>query len=304
MSAALAIDIGGTKIAAAVVGPDGRVLDVAEVATPVGQGKDAVAEAVRGVGRRVLDGPVDAIGVCCAGPVDLAKGTASPVNIPDWRAFPLVECASELAPSVPVAFAGDGVALAAGELAFGAAQALRDALCVTVSTGVGGGLIADGRVRLGPSGDAGHLGHVVVELDGPHCACGGQGCVEAYASGPAMVRWAEGWGWKGGTAAELAASARAGDPAATAAFDRAARALAAGIANADALADLPVAVVGGGVAQAGDVLFEPLRRHAARYTRLPFRQVRIIPSQLGRTAGLQGAAALAYAEVRNGPLTS
>lgn len=306
MNTALAIDIGGTKIAAAVVSAEGRLLDVSEVATPVGDGPEAAALALERVVRRVLgSAAVTAVGVCCAGPVDLRRGTASPVNIAEWRAFPLVERVAQLVPSVPIAFAGDGVALAAGERSYGAARDLRDALCVTVSTGVGAGLIVDGRVRLGPSGDAGHLGHVVVDLDGPPCGCGGRGCVEAFACGPAMLSWAVGEGWtpprEPATAADLAESARRGDRVAMAAFDRGARALAAGIANAAALADLPVAVVGGGVAQAGEILFGPLRRHLFGYTRLPFRDVQVVRSELGRTAGLLGAAALALSPTTRAP---
>lgn len=304
---ALAIDVGGTKIAAAAVTRDGEVLSATETPTRAGDGERAVTAALTQAARAILDGPhgsdVGAVGVCTAGPVDVPAGTVSPLNVTDWQDFPVLSVVRALAPGLPAAFALDGVALAAAELAYGAARGVSDAVVITVSTGVGGGLIVDGRVRPGPSGNAGHIGHLVVDVDGPPCACGGRGCVEALAAGPAIVRWALEQGWTapepGGVASTtaLVAAARAGDPVAVAAFDRAARALAAAVAGTAALVDVQLAVVSGGVAQAGDVLFEPLRRHVAEYARLSFTDdVRVVPSPLGRAACLTGAAYLAFTE--------
>lgn len=297
---ALAIDIGGTKIAAAAVTRGGEVLQAVETPTRAGEGTDAVTAALTSAARTILDGEhgpnLSVVGVSSAGPLDVRTGTVSPLNIADWREFPLMERVSELTPGLPAAFALDGVALAAAELAFGGARGHSDALCITVSTGIGGGLIIDGRVLHGTTGNAGHIGHLVVDVEGPPCACGGRGCVEALASGPSMLRWAVGEGWSDdpSTVATLAEAARAGDPVAIAAFDRAARALGAAVAGTAALVGVEVAVVSGGVAQSGEVLFEPLQRHLDGYARLSFtRGVQVHRSPLGRNACLLGAAHLA-----------
>lgn len=301
---ALAIDFGGTKIAVGAVTQDGRVLDGAETPTLTGHGADAIATAMTRAAAEVLAGPhgsrIGVVGVCSAGPVDVPAGTASPLNVTDWQAFPVMERVAALAPGLPTTFAVDGVALAAAELAHGAAAGHRDALVVTVSTGVGGGLITDGRVRAGRSGNAGHVGHLVVEADGPPCACGGRGCVEAIASGTAIARRAAERGWTGPpTTVALAEAARAGDPIAAEAFDRAARALAAAIAGTAALVDIEVAVLSGGVTQSGDVLFAPLRSYLDGYTGLSFtRGLPVLVSPLGRSACLLGAARLAFDSLR------
>jgi glucokinase len=139
------------------------------------------------------------VGIGSAGPVDPTHGTVSPVNIPAWRDFPLVEHVAAL-PAVAaghraVTLIGDGSAMAAGEHWRGAARGYDDALCLVVSTGVGAGLIVDGALRTGPSGNAGHLGHVTVDIDGEDCVCGSRGCVETIASGTSIARWAVRQGW-------------------------------------------------------------------------------------------------------------
>ena len=169
---------------------------------------------------------------------------------------------------------------------------------MVVSTGVGGGLVLGGKVYAGPTGNAGHIGHMCVDIEGVPCPCGGRGCVEAMASGPAMVLWAQRHGWspsgRTADARALAGAARRGHPVAKQAFRRAGLALAAGVASAAALVDLDEVVVGGGVAAAGDLLFDPLREGVGELAGLAFvRRVRIRPSRLGREAGLLGAAALA-----------
>ncbi|MQA62939.1 MAG: ROK family protein [Actinophytocola sp.] len=299
---ALAVDIGGTKIAAGLVDRDGRVLAVTEEPTPVGGGAERVADALAAAVERAghPGARLGAVGMSCAGPVDADAGTVSPVNIEDWRDFPLVERMSTLTPGVPVTLACDGVAITAAEHAFGAARCHPDAVCLVVSTGVGGGLVLGGRVHSGPSGNAGHLGHIIVDLAGEPCSCGARGCVETMASGPALVSWAVRHGWVASagrppTGLDVAAAARSGDPVATAAFDRAGQALAAAVAATAALVDVRVAVIGGGVAQAGEVLFAPLRSHLDRYARLRFiRGVAVVPAALGRDACLVGAAHLAF----------
>jgi len=166
-----------------------------------------------------------------------------------------------------------------------------------VSTGVGGGLVLDGAPYAGRTGNAGHVGHVVVEQHGEACTCGGRGCVETVASGPWMARWARDNGWSalpGAGAKELADAAAAGDPVAIRAFRRGAGALAAMIASVAAVCDLDLVVIGGGVAKSGPLLFDPLREAVTEYARLDFvAGLRVVPAQLGGEAGLIGAARLA-----------
>jgi len=296
-----AIDIGGTKIAAGLVDAEGELLARHERPTPAVEPVSAVEGLVGALMRDPRWEQVTAVGIGSAGPIDASKGTISPVNIPAWRDFPLVERIADRT-GRPVTLAGDGVAMAAGEHWRGAAKGRENVLCMVVSTGVGGGLILGGRLRPGPSGNAGHVGHMCVELDGPPCPCGARGCVEIIASGTAIAARAVRQGWERpaglgpaseATAAEVAASALAGDEIALASFDLSAKALAAAIAGTAALVDIEAAVIGGGVAKSGELLFGPLREHLKEYARLSFtRDVTVHPAALGGDAGLIGAAAL------------
>ncbi|GHF70015.1 hypothetical protein GCM10010218_59190 [Streptomyces mashuensis] len=298
-----ALDIGGTKIAGALVDGSGRLLVRARRATPAREDAATVLDAVAGVVGELTAAAewarVRAVGIGSAGPVDAAAGTVSPVNVPGWREFPLVAEAGRLTGGLPVVLVGDGVAMAAAEHWRGAARGRADALCMVVSTGVGGGLVLGGRLHTGPTGNAGHIGHISVDLDGEPCACGGRGCVERIASGPHISRRALEGGWRPGPdgdtgAAAVAAAARAGDRAALAAFARAGQALAAGIAATATLVEIEVAVIGGGVAGAGEVLLGPLRERLRDYAALSFAAgVEVVPARLGPDAGLVGAAAAA-----------
>ncbi|MFF8716139.1 ROK family protein [Streptomyces sp. NPDC015184] len=298
-----ALDIGGTKIAAALVDGDGGLLVRAQRPTPAREGAETVMAAVEEVVAEVSAAPswerVRAVGIGSAGPVDASAGTVSPVNVPAWRDFPLVERVGKATGGLPVELVGDGVAMTAAEHWLGAARGYDNALCMVVSTGVGGGLVLGGRLHPGPTGNAGHIGHLSVDLDGDPCPCGSRGCVERIASGPNIARRAREAGWRPGpdgdaSAAAVAAAARAGDPIALASFERAAQALAAGIAATATLVEIDIAVIGGGVAGAGDVLFGPLRRALRQYATLSFvRQLTVAPAVMGTDAGLVGAAAAA-----------
>jgi glucokinase len=225
--------------------------------------------------------------------MDAVSGAVSPVNIISWREFPLLSRISKLFSGVPVKLAGDGICAAAGEHWLGAGRGIDDLLVMVVSTGVGGGLIQRGELVQGPTGNAGHIGHMVVDFTGHACPCGGRGCVEAYASGPSMVRWARAQGWSGATAADLAYSARAGETVAQQAFQRAGQALAAGIVSTAAICDLDRAVIGGGVAQASDLLLPSIRQALTDHARLDFlKGLTVTTAALGSRAGLLGAAAL------------
>lgn len=304
----VAIDIGGTKIAGALVHPDGTMTARTRRPTPRGTDADgvmaAVAEVVADLSGSALWASAVRCGIGSAGPVDTSCGTVSPVNIEAWREFPVQDrVAAELAArgaDIPTVLAGDGVAMTAAEHWLGAARGHANALCMVVSTGVGGGLVLNNQLHPGPTGNAGHIGHISVDFDGEPCVCGGRGCVEALASGTAIARWAAARGWTparsdGDTsAAGVAAAAAAGDPVALAAFDRAGRALAAAIAATATLVETEIAVIGGGVATSGDTLLGPIRTHLASYATLSFvRRLRVVPARLGTDAGVIGAAAAA-----------
>ena len=292
---ALALDIGGTKIAAGLVDADGVLLQEFRSPTPRSSHAEEVWAAASSVIGEALaaGGPVRGVGISSAGPIDLPAGAISPLNIGAWRGFPVVDRVAGAVPGVPVRLAGDGLCMALGEHWRGAGQGAGFLLGMVVSTGIGGGLVLDGAPYDGRTGNAGHVGHVVVDVDGPPCACGGRGCAEAIASGPRMAAWAREQGWAGVDARELAAAAAAGDPVAVRAFGRGARAVAAMIASVAAVCDLDRVVIGGGAAGAGPVLFDPLRAALGDFLGLDFiRSLRVLPAALGGQAGLVGAAAL------------
>ncbi|MEW9546872.1 ROK family protein [Nonomuraea sp. NPDC050783] len=298
MAHVLAIDIGGTKLAAALVDEDGSVSRSGTRPTP----RTDVMAALAALIAEVTDGgpPALAAGIGCAGPLDLATGTVSPVNMPSWRGFPLRDEVRELT-GLPTVLAGDAQCFALGEHWLGAGRGSTSLLGIVVSTGIGGGLVIDGVPLLGPTGNAGHVGHMSIDPYGERCTCGGRGCVERYASGPNLARWAleNGWAPEAGAgqadARLLARAAVAGDPVAVAAFERGARALAGMIASTAAAAEVTTVVVGGGVSAAGKVLFEPLERALDDVAGLAFvRAVRVRQSTLGVRASLAGAANLAW----------
>jgi glucokinase len=298
---ALAIDIGATKIALGLVDDSGRIVRRARLVTPASPIADQIWSAIAVPARELLGTlpTVDLVGVGIgtAGPLDPVAGTVSPVLIQAWRDFPIVDRATQLAGGTPVHLTGDGICVAIGEHWAGAGRGVHDMLGVVVSSGIGGGLVLDGRIRVGPTGNAGHVGHLVIDPDGQRCPCGGKGCVELSGSGPSMVSWAVRSGWRPRlgfkpTAVELATAARAGDQIARAAFERGGRAVAAMIASVCAVCDLDLVVVGGGVAEAGALLFDPIRAALAEFAGLGFVQrVHVKPALLGVDAGLIGAAA-------------
>ncbi|WP_030661023.1 ROK family protein [Streptomyces cellulosae] len=300
-----ALDIGGTKIAGALVDGHGRIQARAQRPTPAREDGGTIMRAVEQVLAELTASPLwahaTALGIGSAGPVDASTGTVSPVNVPGWRDFPLVSRVREAVGGLPVELIGDGVAITAAEHWQGAARGHDNALCMVVSTGVGGGLVLGGRLHPGPTGNAGHIGHISVDLDGDPCPCGARGCVERIASGPNIARRAIENGWQAGpdgdtSAAAVADAARSGDPVAIASFERAAQALAAGIAATATLVEIDIAVIGGGVGKAGDVLFTPLRKALGDYATLSFVQrLTVEPAQMGTDAGLVGAAAAALA---------
>src|SRR5664279_71415 len=313
---ALALDIGGTKLAAAVVDETGAIVAAHRVRNPQGTDGDVLFDALTTAADAALESAgtkpgdprlVPAIGVGTAAPLDLEAGTVSPVNIPAWRAYPLRDRLIEHY-QLDVGLIGDAVAVAVGEHWRGAARGHANVLGMVVSTGVGGGFVLNGRVVVGATGNAGHIGHASVDPNGPDCVCGGVGCLEAIASGTSLATWAvqQGFASRTGTAGgtangteavtadEIADAATAGDLIALAAFQRAGAALGLAIAGAVTLLDLDLVVIGGGVAAAGRLLFDPIDAAYSRYAALGFaRRPRVVPALLGGTAGLIGAAAVA-----------
>ncbi len=299
----LAIDIGGTKMAIGLVDQDGNVLNSKRTPSPANQLGDAMWDALNRLADDVLaeagDPDLVGVGVGCAGPMIWPEGIVSPTNIIGWRDFPLRRKLRERFPGVPVRLHNDAICMAIAENWKGAARGHRNALGMVVSTGVGGGLIVDGRLLDGGFGNAGHIGHIVIDPDGPSCRCGGRGCLEAIARGPATAAWAVEEGWspmRPGApvdAKTLAEDAAAGDEIAIAAYRRAGNAVGVGLASVASLLDLDIAVVGGGLSQAGNLLMIPIKQAFAEHAGMTFvKRLKIVTAQLDQEAGVVGAAAL------------
>ncbi|CAO5172444.1 glucokinase [Frankia sp. AiPs1] len=312
---ALAIDIGGTKIAAAVVDADGALRGAVRRPVPVVSGPsgaeqvfaavwDCAYESLLAAGVGI--GELAGVGCGCAGPMRWPAGEVSPLNIPAWRDFPLRERLRELVDDAPVLVHNDGIALAAGEHWAGVARGVHNLLAVTVSTGVGGGLILAGQLLHGGWGNAGHIGHLTVAADGPPCPCGGQGCLEVMAAGPHTVRRALAAGWvpPAGQPADgrvLAACAAAGNQTARRELARSGSAVGAGMAAATNLLDLDAAVVAGGFAQSGPIFWDAMRAGFDRHAGLAFsRRLRILRSADPDRVPLWGAAAFVLVPDRYG----
>jgi glucokinase len=308
-SPVLAIDIGGTKLAAALVDRCGAVSHRCQVVTEptaAGCGHELWATLDGLIDEVVGDTAVAGVGLGCGGPMDWAAGAVSPLNIPAWRAYPLRQRLCARFPAVPVRLHNDAIAMAVGEHWCGSGRGSDSFLGVVVSTGVGGGLVLGGGVLSGETGNAGHVGHVVVDPDGPDCACGGRGCLEAIARGPAVVRWALDNGWQPADeeadGRALVSAAHNGDRVAVAAFERAGEAIGIAVASTAHLLELDRVAVGGGLSNAGDLLFGPARIAFASHARMAFAaRCEIVPAELGGDAGLIGAAAFVHVADRYWP---
>ncbi|HXW35678.1 MAG TPA: ROK family protein, partial [Acidimicrobiales bacterium] len=286
----LAVDVGGTKCAAGLVTSEGRLLVRRQVATsPVEPGAGAeglflvlarlVKEVMALAEEVVPSAPLAVCGVGCGGPMTRGGTEVSPLNIPVWRRFPLLERLREVT-GLPTAVDNDAKALALAEGWVGAAAGLCDFLAMVVSTGVGGGIVLDGRLLDGGDGNAGHIGHVIVEPEGRQCACGAFGCLEAEASGTAIA-------------------AITGKPPAEASpliVSRAGLLVGRAVASVCNLLDLPLAVVAGSVALGfGPPFFDAASAELASRARLRFSSgSKIVPAGLGADGPLIGAAAVGW----------
>ncbi|UCH51607.1 MAG: ROK family protein [Chloroflexota bacterium] len=312
----LAVDLGGTKIMAAVVLPDGKVLSRKYCLTMADRGPgvviDRILSAVNGAmaQAQLKTSELIGLGVATAGILDAKKGivTTSP-NLPRWHN---VQLRDFLAKKLGVAtyIINDANAAALGEHRFGVGRGFTNIIYLTVSTGIGGGIIVNGELYSGADGCAAELGHITIEVDGPQCHCGNFGCLEALASGWAVARKAVeriNQGEKSSiielvdgrlesiTAETVEIAARLGDQLAANIVRDAANYLGVGFANFVNIFNPELIVVGGGLSKMGDMLLKPARKVVReRAFKLPTRTVRIVRARLGSSAGVIGAAAYVF----------
>jgi glucokinase len=285
----LAIDIGATKFAVAIVDSAYEVTFRQEI--PSIQLWDGLSQALLDV-RENSKEKITEIGIGSAGPINVQRGEISPVNIAHWRNFPLIAKIKELFPEAQISMVGDAVALAIAEHAIGAGRGAKNMLGMVVSTGIGGGIIVNNKPLVGDYGNAGYFGHTVVGDYEGGCNCGRTGCVEGYSSGTSMVRYAQKNGGSGEDFVALSASAQSGDKNAIAAIEFGVNHLAKAIINISQIIDLHHVVIGGGVTEAGDIYWKPLKKAVENYsTSLGLVEpIKLLPAQLQRNAGLIGAA--------------
>ncbi|MEU4487393.1 ROK family protein [Streptomyces purpurascens] len=296
----IALDVGGTGMKAALAGPGGEVLHRARRATGRDQGPDAVvagildfATELRAYGAEHFDMPAAAAGVAVPGIVDEAEGVAVYSANLGWRDVPLRDAlAARL--DVPVALGHDVRTGALAEGRVGAGRGADRFLFVALGTGIAGGIGVEGRVESGAHGFAGEIGHIVVRPGGAPCPCGQRGCLERFASAAAVSEaWAAASGDPDADAADCAKAVESGDPKARAVWQDAIDALADGLVTALTLLDPRTLIIGGGLAEAGETLFAPLReavRHRVTFQKQPS----IVPAALGDAAGCLGAGLLAW----------
>jgi len=285
----LAIDIGATKFAVAIVDSAHEVTFRQDI--PSTQLWDGLSQALLDI-RENRNEKITKIGIGSAGPINVQRGEISPVNIAQWRNFPLIAKIKEIFPEAQISMVGDAVALAIAEHAIGAGRGTRNMLGMVVSTGIGGGIIVNSKPLEGDYGNAGYFGHTVVgDYDGG-CNCGRIGCVEGYSSGTSMVRYAQKNGWSGEDFVALSASAQSGNKSAISAIEFGVLHLAKAIINISQIFDLHHVVIGGGVMEAGDIYWEPLQKAVENLsTSLGLVEpIKLLPAQLQRNAGLIGAA--------------
>jgi glucokinase len=309
----LAIDLGGSKIVTALVSPKGEIIAREYIPTLAEEGTEVV------IGRMLaaIDSVTSKanlprssffnIAVAAAGAIDPEKGivTASP-NLPGWLDVPLKEIV-EKATGLETFLINDASAAALGEHHFGAGRGVNNLIYITVSTGIGGGIIINGKLYTGVSGSAGEIGHMTIDVNGPRCNCGNIGCLEVLASGTAVAREAQRLIGRGKktiitelaegepqniTAQTVAAAAQKGDALALAIISKAATYLGIGLVNLVNIFNPEMIIIGGGMSRMGDMLLEPARQVVAeRAFQLPAQRVRIVPSQLGDNAAVLGATA-------------
>lgn len=310
---ALAIDLGGTELRVGIVGRAGAVMAERRVRTEAAAGPAAVLRQMLAACAEIRAGvgPLAGCGVAAPGPLDLERGVSlAPPTLHGWRDVPLRDLLRE-GLGLPVWLENDANAAALGELRFGAGRGLRHLVYVTVSTGIGGGVVVDGRLLHGNRGLAAEIGHMTIRADSPACSCGNRGCWEALASGTALDRRAAAVVASGAptrmtalahgapvTARTALQAAQAGDAAALALLDDEAALLGEGIANLLHLYAPEIVVVGGGVSACMELMQSRLNAVVRARAMPPYRDVVITGAALGRHAGLIGAASVVFSAQR------
>jgi glucokinase len=309
--AVLALDIGGTKLAAGVVDEAGRVHSFVVTPSEAERGPRAVLPRLFDLGRRAVAesgiqwAEVGAVGIGCGGPLDAARGVLiAPLHLPGWHDVPVTAIAEE-AYDRPAVLENDATAAAAAEHRYGAGTGARNMVYLTISTGVGGGVVVDGRLYRG-AGNGAELGHVTVDWHGRPCrGCGRLGCLEAYVSGTSIAERAREAverngnsslaSLEGPTAEDVAAAARAGDELARELWDETVDALACGLTSIVNVFEPELVVLGGGVTRAGEQLLGPVREWVRANAMEPAgRSAGIVAAALGEQVGVVGAAAIVY----------
>ncbi|MEU5462034.1 ROK family protein [Streptomyces althioticus] len=300
MKHVIALDVGGTGMKAALVGADGELLHQARRPTGRDRGPDAVvagildfAAELRAHGIRAHGEPASAAGVAVPGIVDETEGVAAYAANLGWRDVPLRALLAERL-GVPVALGHDVRTGGLAEGRIGAGRGTDRFLFVPLGTGIAGAIGIGGKVEAGAHGFAGEIGHIVVRPGGAECPCGQRGCLERFASASAVSRaWAEASGVPGADAADCAKAVASGDERAVRVWQEAVDALADGLVTALTLLDPRTLIIGGGLAEAGETLFTPLREAVRR--RVTFQKLpSLVPAALGDTAGCLGAGLLAW----------
>jgi glucokinase len=298
MVAALAIgvDLGGTQLRAGLVDAAGRVAARTAVATAAQAGPDAVvgqiAEAAERVAAGVERGAIRGVGVSAPGPLDTPRGVALRVpTLAGFEGYPLAATLGRRL-GLPVRLENDGIAAAIAEWRFGAGRGRANLVYVTLSTGIGGGVISDGRVLRGRMGLAGHVGHMTIAAGGAPCPCGNRGCWEAYASGTAFAARAGERLGRPVTAAGVFEAAAAGDARAGALVAEEADLVGTGLASLLHLYSPEVLILGGGLGSQLEALRPGIAARIAAAAMPPFRDVPVVGAALGGDAGLVGAGLL------------
>lgn len=289
-----AIDVGGTKIAVGIVNGHGRILTQGETPTAPELGYEAGLERTSAILRRLLDAygaSVDGIGVGSTGPIDPETGVYGQVGtLPGWQGSPL---AADLESrfGVRVAVENDADAAALGEAIWGAGGGSLSLLYVTISTGIGVGILLDGKLYRGARGAHPEIGHHVLDWSGPLCYCGANGCWETLASGPALELWMSARRDDALSAAQICELARQGDPLALQAVHREAHYIGLGLANLVTMFCPQTIVLGGGMMRSADLLLAPALDVVKRIcTQVPAENTSIVLAGLGAQSGLLGAA--------------
>lgn len=306
----LALDIGGTKLAAGVVDGHGRVLSFLVEPTLAEEGAAHGVSRLLDLGRRAVAqsglpwAELAAVGIGSGGPLDATRGLlVAPPHLPDWHDVPITALVEE-AYERPATLENDATAAAAGEHRYGAGAGTQNMVYLTISTGVGGGVVLDGSLYRGSMGNGGELGHVTIDWNGRLCrGCGRRGCLEAYVSGTSIAERArEAVSTDGNstlarladpTAADVAQAAKAGDRLAQAVWAETVEALACGLTSIVNLFEPELVVLGGGVSRTGEQLLGPVRARVRAGAMKPAGEAEIVQSALGDHVGVVGAAAIA-----------